>query len=223
MDIITFGNIDSDNILIQMVGEHELSFLGKEVEYIKDLAETDDFGLMAVKVESWNRDLSPWEAPAVFGDEPFGGRAEQTLEELKGIIDFELLRGRSASDVNLYIGGYSLSGLFALWSVYNVNYFKGAAAVSPSVWFPGFDEYISGRDIGTDAVYLSLGKKEEKTRNQVMARVGEVSKDIERQLQPKLRCTLEWNEGNHFKEPEVRTAKGFAWLLRNQECKATER
>ena len=26
-------------------------------------------------------------------------------------------------------------------------------------------------------------------------------------------CVLEWNEGNHFKEPELWTAKGFAWLL----------
>jgi predicted alpha/beta superfamily hydrolase len=215
MNISTFGNIESDNILIQMVGEHELKFLEKEVEYIRELAGTEDFGLMAVKVEDWNRDLSPWEAPAVFGDEPFGGRAEATLEELADIMDSGLLKDRDASATNLYIGGYSLSGLFAIWSVYNVNYFKGVAAVSPSVWFPGFYEYISEREIGTDTVYLSLGKKEEKTRNQVMARVGDVIKDIEGQLKPKLRCTLEWNEGNHFKEPELRTAKGFAWLLQS--------
>ncbi len=27
-------------------------------------------------------------------------------------------------------------------------------------------------------------------------------------------CVLEWNEGNHFKEPDIRTAKAFAWLRR---------
>ncbi len=26
-------------------------------------------------------------------------------------------------------------------------------------------------------------------------------------------CILEWNEGNHFRDADVRTAKGFAWLL----------
>ena len=26
-------------------------------------------------------------------------------------------------------------------------------------------------------------------------------------------CTLEWNQGNHFKNPDLRTAKAFAWLL----------
>ena len=213
MNVSIFGNIDSDNILIQMVGEHELSFLENEVHIIQQLAGTDDFGLMAVKVEDWNRDLSPWEAPAVYGNEPFGGRAEETLEELIGILDSELLKGRDASELNLYIGGYSLSGLFALWSTYNVKSFKGVAAVSPSVWFPGFCDYMADRSIYTDVVYLSLGLKEEKTRNQVMAGVGDAIRDIERLLQPKLRCILEWNEGNHFKDPDIRTAKGFARLL----------
>ena len=27
-------------------------------------------------------------------------------------------------------------------------------------------------------------------------------------------CALEMNSGNHFKEPDIRTAKGFAWLLK---------
>ena len=26
-------------------------------------------------------------------------------------------------------------------------------------------------------------------------------------------CVLEWNEGNHFKDPDLRTAKAFAWLM----------
>ena len=29
-------------------------------------------------------------------------------------------------------------------------------------------------------------------------------------------CTLEWNSGNHFRDPDMRTAKAFAWVL-NQE------
>ena len=24
---------------------------------------------------------------------------------------------------------------------------------------------------------------------------------------------FEWNSGNHFKDPDVRTAKGFAWVI----------
>ena len=29
----------------------------------------------------------------------------------------------------------------------------------------------------------------------------------------KMYCTFEWNEGNHFKDPQGRTAKGLAWCL----------
>ena len=28
-------------------------------------------------------------------------------------------------------------------------------------------------------------------------------------------CVLEWNRGNHFTEPDIRTAKAFAWLIGN--------
>ena len=38
-------------------------------------------------------------------------------------------------------------------------------------------------------------------------------KDIFELLSQGTDCVLEWNEGNHFKEPDLRTAKGFAWLL----------
>jgi hypothetical protein len=65
-------------------------------------------------------------------------------------------------------------------------------------------------------VYLSLGDKEEKTRNPVMRTVGDC---LRRQYEllsaePQVECTLEMNQGNHFKEADIRTAKGFAWLLK---------
>ena len=41
-----------------------------------------------------------------------------------------------------YIGGYSLAGLFSLWAAYQTDVFSGFAAASPSVWFPGFIEYM---------------------------------------------------------------------------------
>ena len=65
-------------------------------------------------------------------------------------------------------------------------------------------------------MYLSLGDKEEKTRNPVMKMVGN---NIRRQIEllegyPHcIDCVLEMNRGNHFKEPDLRTAKGFAWLI----------
>lgn len=166
------------------------------------------FCLKALVVDDWNRDLSPWEAPPVFGSEAFGGGAEFTLE---AVLD-------ACGDPNktFFVGGYSLSGLFALWAAYQTDIFKGVAAASPSMWFPGFLDYMKVHEIRTGAVYLSLGDKEEKTRNQVMATVGECIREAESLLSERgIDCTLEWNKGNHFKEPDIRTAKAFAWLLRH--------
>ena len=140
------------------------------------------------------------------GKDDFGDGAKDTLKEI--------LNYCGDSDKNCYIGGYSLAGLFALWSVYQTDVFKGVASVSPSMWFPGFDEYMREHEIKCNNVYLSLGDKEEKAKNPVMATVGDrVRKSNELLLEKSINCTLEWNQGNHFKEPEIRTAKGFAWLL----------
>ena len=208
-----FGNEKSNNILIQMIGEHEMAGLESEVRYISELSQSEDFCLVAIKVDDWNDSLSPWKAPAAFGDGEFGGGAEETLKELIDIINAEVLQGRDISEVNLYIGGYSLSGLFALWSVYQTDIFKGAAAVSASVWFPGFYDYISNNTIHAQSVYLSLGKKEEKTRNTLMVSVGNVMRDIYSLISQEIDAIMEWNDGNHFKEPDLRMAKGFSWLI----------
>lgn len=61
---------------------------------------------------------------------------------------------------------------------------------------------------------MSLGKKEEKNRNKIMAAVGEnINRQFEKLSENCVDCILEWNEGNHFTEPEIRTARGFAWCI----------
>lgn len=56
-------------------------------------------------------------------------------------------------------------GLFSLWAAYQTDAFAGVAAASPSIWFPDFLQYMKEHDIRTESVYLSLGDREEKTRN----------------------------------------------------------
>lgn len=113
-----------------------------------------------------------------------------------------------------YIGGYSLAGLFALWAAYQTDIFSGVAAASPSMWFPDFDEYMKKNEIKTGTVYLSLGDREEKARNPVMATVGDRIREAHALLDElDVNCKLEWNEGNHFKDADIRTAKAFSWVM----------
>lgn len=209
MIIYEYGNPDADNVLIQLTGDHELSGLENEVEEIRKRTSID-FRFIAAKVDDWNYELSPWKAPAVFGNEDFGDGAARTLEQI-----LTLCTDKSKA---YYIGGYSLAGLFSLWAAYQTDIFSGVAAASPSVWFPGFIAYMKEHEINSETVYLSLGDREEKTRNPVMSQVGNcIQKGYDWLTKCGINCTLEWNQGNHFREPDIRTAKAFAWVLTEKE------
>ena len=244
-DITTYGNTDADTFLLQMVDDHDLEFIESEISQIRELTGGQDFCLKAVKVGSWNRDLSPWPAPPVFGKEGFGDGAAQTLQFLKenvlpgltcgneenalpdpacGAVQSvssgpastaaQASSGTAQSAKRLFIGGYSLAGLFALWAGYQTDRFDGIAAASPSIWFPRFTEYMRENRMNAEAVYLSLGDREERTRNPLMSQMGNAIRSAEAMLKEKgIDCILEWNKGNHFKDPDLRTAKAFAWLM----------
>ena len=190
--------------------------LDNEADLIES-AVGNDFILAAFNVDDWNAELSPWKAKAVFGDSDFAGGADDTLRYvIKELIpflnaDYELQR-----DIKWVVGGYSLGGLFALYCAYRTDQFTATAAASPSVWFPGFIEYARENSTLNRVVYLSLGDKEEKTKNHVMSTVGDIIRelsDIYARSSYISASALEWNEGNHFREPEVRTARGFIWVL----------
>ena len=208
MKTYVFGDPNAKVCLIQPVDDHDLAGIEKEFDLIKSLTGMD-LCMTALKVNDWNIDLSPWEAPAVFGIENFGNGASDTLSEILSLC--------TDKDKKYYIGGYSLAGLFALWASAQTEIFEGVAVASPSVWFPDFLEYMHERKPQCSKIYLSLGDKEEKTRNPVMATVGDKIRELDSFLaQEGFDCVLEWNEGNHFKDFDIRTAKAFASVMSRQ-------
>ncbi len=207
MTVCKYGNPDSRIVLVQPVGDHDISMIEREFEIIEKLTAEEPL-LAAVKVDDWNMDLSPWKAPAVFGKEDFGDGAHDTLDEILSIC--------GDKSKKYYLGGYSLAGLFSIWAAYQTDVFYGVAAASPSVWFPNFVSYMKQNNVGCHSVYLSLGKSESKTGNSVMATVADCIEECKRILiERNVVCKLEWNEGNHFKNADLRTAKAFAWIMRN--------
>ena len=197
-------------LLLQPVDDHDKGLLDSEVELIRGLTDTP-FNLVAFKIKDWMSELTPWPAPPTFGKQPFGDGAEVTLGYVRDKL-LPVLQERFGQQ-RIVLGGYSLAGLFALWTGYNSSLCDGIAAASPSVWYPQWTDYTAGREINAQAVYLSLGDRESRAKNPVMAHVeDDIRKQHERLSAQGVETVLEWNPGNHFVDSEKRMARAFGWV-----------
>lgn len=208
-----YGEVHAEYLLLQMTGEHELQSMDHEVMAIAQSSQ--NFLFAAVPVKSWNDELSPWKSPAVWGKESFGGNAAGTLRFLtEQVIPTLKQQFALPRNVRIVLGGYSLAGLFALWASTQTALFSGVAAASPSVWFPGWMDFEQQHPIQAQRIYLSLGDREERTKNLTMAAVGDNIRALHRELAGRGKnCTLEWNNGGHFKDADLRTARAFRWVM----------
>ena len=213
---ILYLNEDTEYILIQPVDENDISVLDSEVKHIEENADRN-FSLVAFKIEDWNSELTPWEMPLLRGKGNFGDGAAETLEFIKNdlILAVSEYINIENKEIKYILGGYSLAGLFSLWSGYQTDIFEGIAAVSPSVWYKGWIEYVAAGKPLSEKIYLSLGDTEEKTKHQILSKIGDNIRKQHEILEKSenVKTVLEWNEGNHFQNPDIRTAKGFLWVM----------
>ena len=162
-------------------------------------------------VDDWDRDLTPWPAPGVFRNQHFDGCAHATLAHLQDHLFPEY---RSAFNV---LAGYSLAGLFSLWALTASQLFCGAACCSGSLWYPGFMDYLHSASFPDPSyVYLSLGDLEEKAKNPILRTIGDETRKTAELLSQRAEIhwsDLEMNKGNHFHEPDLRTARGIIQLV----------
>lgn len=213
---ILYLNENIEYILIQPVDENDISVLDNEVKHIEENTDRN-FSLVAFKIEDWNSELTPWEMPLLRGKGNFGDGAAGTLEFIKNelIPALSEYTNTENKEIKYILGGYSLAGLFSLWSGYQTDVFEGIAAVSPSVWYKGWIEYVEAEKPLSEKIYLSLGDTEETTKHQILSKIGENIRKQHEILEKSenVKTILEWNEGNHFKNPDIRTAKGFLWVM----------
>lgn len=219
---VTYASENPRHILLQPVDHRDLDDVDREAQLLQDSCKAH-LALVAFEVPEWNDDLSPWEAPPAFGKRGFGSGAQQTLDLiLNGILPelSTMLRPQPGHDAIL--GGYSLAALFSLWCSYHTDAFAAVAAASPSVWFPGWIDYAEGHQPYSRAVYLSLGDREERTRNAVVSTVGSCIRRQHELLRAQgVSCTLGWNAGSHFQDPDSRTARAFLWCVDALEAERT--
>lgn len=215
--LYTNENKKTEYILIQPVDEHDMKLLDNEVKYISENTDKN-FGLAAFKIEDWNSELTPWEMPLLRGKGNFGDGAGKTLEFIKEKLIPNLAKLVNENNVKYVLGGYSLAGLFSLWCGYQTDIFDGIAGVSPSVWYKDWIKFVKNNEILEKNVYLSLGDLEEKTKHQVLSKIGDNIREyfeILRNSKDLEKCVLEWNEGNHFRDSDLRMGKGFVWITKN--------
>lgn len=175
--------------------------------------------LVAISGLDWSRDMTPWEIPPIFkGDTPCSGGADDYLKILtEQIVPFAEQEIGSVSWRG--IAGYSLAGLFALYSLYRTDIFARAASVSGSLWYPQFSDYALSHQMKRvpDRLYLSLGDKESKTRNPYLKTVQKNTQELAEFYQRQnIKTKFRLNAGNHYANAAERTAAGILWLSEGQ-------
>ena len=197
---------------VVLVGENH------DAEKIMNHIDSDNYILVTVGNINWNDDLSPWYMDKLFrSDQPYNGRADKFISEMENSI-IPYLEEKLKGEVSYYaIAGYSLAGLFSLYSIYKTGIFSRVASVSGSLWYPNFTEYAekSVPVIKPEKIYFSLGEREQYTRNQLMATVKDCTvflKDFYAGCG--IETVFEENPGNHFQNAPERIAKGISWILK---------
>lgn len=181
-------------------------------------AETD-FILLSIQPKNWNDDFTPWEAPAFRkGEGAPRGMADAYLSclsnEIKPYIDAHYRTKAAPEDTALF--GYSLGGLTAVYAIYKTDVFGAVASLSGSLWYDGFCEFMEReKPLRTDLrVYMSLGKKESRSKNPRMGRVAECTEKAIKILRGQSKGVFfEWNEGGHFHDIEARFVKAIVWWM----------
>ena len=188
---------------------------GDSAVNIKEKAEISaglKFTFCELVVSDWDKYLTPWEADIGVNGRAFEGKARELLQSIGECIVPKIKE--MLPDSEIYICGYSLAGLFSLWSLYESNLFDGAACCSGSLWYPGWKEYVSEKSLQKGhKVYLSLGKKEKNTKNPVMKTVEDNMLFQYELLKENHSVHFDWNEGGHFSNTEDRMAMGVNWLI----------
>ena len=198
-------------IFNQFSDEGKAAFLDLQKENSKD------FHFLAIGNLNWERDLSPWHAPALGkeGDD-FTGGGEKYLDCI--LSEILPLAKEKINGVPEFIGiaGYSLAGLFALYALYKTDVFTRVASMSGSLWFPGIKEFCkeNAMKILPEKLYLSIGDKESKTRHPILQTMQENTEDLLKHFKSMgIETTYEVNPGNHFQDVNLRCAKGILELL----------
>lgn len=163
--------------------------------------EHPDTDTICITGMDWNSDLSPWPCKKVFAKgQDFGGGADITIEKiLDALAGYPLDQWKYK-----IIAGYSLAGLFAIYTCTKTDLFDGCVSSSGSLWYPDFVTYVDKNPLCCNEIVLSLGDREKDTKNQLLASVEEKTDRLYQLCATRMRAQRITHPGNHFDQPEKR-------------------
>lgn len=192
------------------------SDVGDEIASALEKLKLPPFTLVAISDLSWDCDMCPWECPPTSkNDTACVGGADEYLEVLTKKI-MPLVENAVGIPSWRGIAGYSLGGLFAVYSIYKTHLFSRVASVSGSLWFPDFAEFCTSKAMAKkpECVYFSLGDKECATKNKFLKCVQEKTQTVfENFKQNGIKTEFHLNSGGHFVDALERTVAGIKWIL----------
>jgi len=214
----------NDNIKVKNIPVIILNTFDEDGQEIWDRTKEiscNDYCLVTISNINWNKEMSPWYMQKLFkSEDDYTGGADNYIDTLtKKIIpqiDNAIKDIFDGSVSEYIIAGYSLAGLFAIYSLYKTNIFTSVISCSGSLWYPDFVEYIQNNElkIKPHKIYFSLGNKEKNTKNELMSKVEEKTKFTEQYFKKRnIETIYEENEGNHFQDVTNRIAKSIKWIL----------
>lgn len=214
-----YNAVNPRYFLIQTLGNHERGIFDRTAELIAQACDVP-FVQAAFQVFDWDLDLTPWHDDAINRKPEVGTKTGETLR----YVTESLLPALKAEfgELPVILGGYSLGGLFAIWSSTQTDCFTAIAAASPSLWIKDWLDFAKAHPVKAGKVYLSLGDREEHVKNPAIARVGDSVRGEYELLKASLgsgNCTLAWNPGNHFQDEDKRLAAAFSWCINALEGK----
>ena len=178
------------------------------------LSEKYGVSIVVIGDVDWNDDLTPWPAEGVFKKaKPFGGRAAGFLDKLTHEIIPDAEKKLGIEEAEKTILGVSLSGLFAVWSMFKTDAFTNVISISGSLWYDGFVEWMEKQTLspGIKKVCMLLGEKEKNAKDKRMATVEEKTVATANILKEKSQASVmsELVEGTHFSPIMPRLERAF--------------
>jgi len=183
-----------------------------------DLMGCPPFNLAFISHLNWDAELTPWRATGriISPNDDFAGGAADLLQVITTDIVPRVEATLGWQPTWRVLGGYSLSGLFAVYAAFNTSVFHAIVSASGSMWYPGIVDYVNSHAPApaVQRAYLSVGDKETRPRHPYLKNTLDNTRQIEQLLHDRgITTHLDLNPGNHFTQVTWRQARGIHWVL----------